>query len=104
MTDVTLLLGLFAVLWYGWDNLRAKEVARTLGRQACEATNVQFLDDTVAKKKSWLRRTVRGRIQLCRLYFFEYADASGSRHRGHIVLLGRRPSEVAMDTHHDVNV
>ncbi|GMR03752.1 MAG: hypothetical protein BMS9Abin22_255 [Gammaproteobacteria bacterium] len=99
MGDVILLLVVGLSVWYWWDGIRAKEVARKAGREACSQAEVQFLDDTVEKKKAWLRRDERGHIQLCRLYFFEFTRAGERRYQGRVVLLGKRVGEVEMDAY-----
>ena len=99
MNDIFLLLFILAIVIYWWDMLRTKEVARSAGLKACERASVQFLDDTVVSKKFWLRRNPRGRIQLCRLYLFEFTSDGSKRYQGRIVLLGQKVSEVDMDAY-----
>jgi hypothetical protein len=99
LTDLLILLGLGGGLWYWWDNLKAKEIARDAGREACSYAEVQFLDDTVVKRKAWLRRDEHGRMQLCRLYFFEFTRLGERRYLGRVVLLGKRVGEVEMDAY-----
>jgi hypothetical protein len=60
---------------------------------------VQFLDDTVALKKLWLRRAEDGRLQLCRIFFFEFTSDGAYRYHGRIVLSGKQVREVAMDAY-----
>lgn len=90
-----LLLG----VWYWWDTLRTKEAARLSGLHACQQAGVQFLDDTVQRKRLWLRRNQQGRLQLCRLYFFEFTSDGAQRYEGRIVVLGKQVQEVDMDAY-----
>ena len=95
-----LLVGmLVAITWYWWDTMQCKEIARLAGLQACRNAQVQFLDDTVALKKLWLRRGENGRLQLCRIFFFEFASDGMVRYHGRIVLTGKRVREVEMDAY-----
>jgi len=97
--DLLLLAALVATLWYWWDSTRCEELARRAGLDACQRASVQFLDDTVEKKRTWLRRDGRGRVQLCRLYFFEFTSDGSQRYAGRVVMLGHRPREVELDAY-----
>ena len=98
--ETLILVGiLLAVTGYWWDTMRCKELARRAGKQACLNAQVQFLDDTVELKKLWLRRGEHGRLQLCRLFFFEFASDGALRYQGRIVLTGKRVREVEMDAY-----
>lgn len=97
--DWIILTLIMLVLWYWWDTLQAKEIARKAGKNACESSAVQFLDDTVELKKFWLRRNSRGQLQICRLYFFEFSSDGAQRYSGRITLLGKKVREVEMDAY-----
>ena len=99
MGNVLLLAVCAALLAYWWDTMRCKEIARQAGIAACKQAQVQFLDDTVQHKKVWLRRNERGRLQLCRLFIFEFASDGVYRYSGRIVMLGARVQDVAMDAY-----
>jgi hypothetical protein len=97
--DVLWLALLCVGLWYWWDTVRTKEVARSAGLRACQKASVQFLDDTVERKRLWLRRNSLGQVELCRLYFFEFTSDGVERYQGRIVMLGQMVSEVEMDAY-----
>jgi len=97
LENILLLLLLGFLGWFWMDATRAKDIAREAGRSACKQAEVQFLDDTVAVKKTWLRRNKAGSIEICRLYFFEFARTGAQRYYGRVVLLGMRIGEVEMD-------
>lgn len=99
MKDFFLIFLLTAGLWYWWDTMRCKEISRRAGHQACSDGDVQFLDDTVEIKKIWLGRNRRGRIHLCRLFFFEFTSDGTERYSGRIVMLGKQVAEVEMDAY-----
>ena len=99
MGDGLLFFLLIASLWYWWDTLCTKEIARLAGLNACQQASVQFLDDTVERKKAWLRRDRIGSIQLCRLYFFEFSSDGAERYQGRITMLGHKVREVEMDAY-----
>lgn len=80
------LIGL--IVWFVWDSLKAREAAVSASRSACEAEGYQFLDDTVAIESMRPARNGDGRLQLRRVYGFEYSDTGLTRHKGSVVMLG----------------
>ncbi len=99
MGDVLWLAILCLGIWYWWDTVCAKEVARSASLRACQKASVQFLDDTVERKRLWLRRNSLGRVELCRLYFFEFTSDGTERYQGRIVMFGHHICEVEMDAY-----
>jgi hypothetical protein len=99
MNDFLLLALLGMGMWYWWDTVRTQEIARSAGLRACQQASVQFLDDTVERKRQWLRRNTQGRVQLCRLYFFEFTSDGTQRYQGRIVMFGQAVREVEMDAY-----
>jgi len=95
--DLGLIVALSAGLWYWWDTMRCNEIAAQRCRLMCESSAVQLLDSSVSRQRLWLRRNENGRIELCRLYSFEFSGDRESRHYGYVVLLGRRVVETSMD-------
>lgn len=99
MSDILFLATLGLGLWYWWDSVRTQEIARNAGLRACQQADVQFLDDTVERKRQWLRRNSQGRMQLCRLYFFEFSSDGAERYQGRVVMFGQAVREVEMDAY-----
>ena len=79
--------------------MQSKELARIAGKQICKRHDVQFLDDTVEKKKIWIRRNAQGRLEICRIFFFEFATDGAQRYQGRVVVLGKQVSDVNMDAY-----
>ena len=78
-----------AVTW--WSAARdAAERAEDLGREACAAAGVQWLDQTVHASGVRLRRGEDGRLGMERTFRFEYSEDGSDRHIGRLVLRGRR--------------
>ena len=74
-------------------------------QQKCANAGLQLLDATVTRQRSWLRRGSSGRIQICRLYSFDYyheasqgfdESAFGGRENAYIVLIGKQVVETNM--------
>lgn len=97
MTDFLLLLLLCAIAWYWWDTSYCNELALGHCRRYCEAADVQLLDASVVRRRVWLRRDDAGRVQLARIYSFDYYDGSDLRRAGYMVLLGRRVVETRLE-------
>ena len=96
---VFLILLLAAVAAYWWSTMQSKELAKNAGRRVCDRYNVQFLDETVELKKQWLRRNEQGKLEFCRLFFFEFATDGAERYQGRIIVLGKQVSDVEMDAY-----
>ena len=88
--DFIELLALFAAFIVGallWGNLRARETANAAIREACEAHNFFFLNDTVALESLWPGRDEIGHMRLRRVYSFEYSDTGHNRRRGMVIVV-----------------
>ena len=84
-------------LWFWRDSLGAREQARAASSRACQQTNVQLLDDTVALERLWWRRDRDGRLKLERLYVFEFTDTGQRRQVGSVLLVGWRVEVLHME-------
>lgn len=102
--DIVLLFLLAAGFLYWWDASRGKEIARRIGRRACETEGVQFLDDTVVLTRIALRRGVDDRPALYREYRFEFSVEGDRRYRGEIALLGQVLQRVALQPYPDTGL
>ncbi len=72
-----------------WSAARAgAERAEQVGRDACRAAGVQWLDQTVHASGVRLRRGVDGRLGFERSFRFEYSEDGSDRHVGRLVLRG----------------
>lgn len=103
MSEIVFIILLGLGSWYWWDSVRVQEIARTAGLRACQQAGVQFLDDTVVRKRQWLRRNYQGRLQFCRLYFFEFTSDGSTRYQGRVVMFGQAVREVEMDAYRITN-
>lgn len=82
------LLGMLAAGWLWLDSFRAREAGIRAVRAACDADELQLLDDTVALASLRPARDDAGRLRLRRVYRFEYSDTGDNRRNGQITLLG----------------
>ena len=82
------LLVLLACVWLLWDNLKAREAAVAASRDLCKAEGLQLLDDTVVMQSLRPVRGSGGRLNLKRIYVFEYSDTGNDRHKGSVTLIG----------------
>jgi hypothetical protein len=90
MLEIVILAALGAGGWFWWDSLKAREVANAAIRPACKAQGLLFLDDTVALAALRPSRNDAGRVQLRRVYRFEFSDTGHNRRAGAVTLLGSR--------------
>lgn len=84
------ILALGALAWLWLDSLKTREVAIGAARAACAAEELMLLDATVAIAGLKLARDDDGRLQLQRVYDFEYSDTGNNRLKGSVVMLGHR--------------
>jgi len=100
MDDLLLIILILAGIWYWWDTQQCNEIALFVCKKKCEAADLQLLDASVSRQRSWLRRGSNGYMQICRLYSFEYSDDQssdfGQRQQGYIVLIGKQVVETNM--------
>ncbi|MBB1060337.1 DUF3301 domain-containing protein [Marilutibacter spongiae] len=86
---VVMLLGAIGYAW--WNAARAAaEQAERLGREACRAAGVQWLDQTVHAHGLRLCRHEDGRLGLERSFRFDYSVDGEDRRSGRMVLRGDR--------------
>ena len=80
-----------ALAFAAWSAARAAaERAAQVGRDACAAAGVQWLDQSVHASGLRLRRGPDGRLGLERSFRFEYSHDGSDRHVGRLVLQGDR--------------
>jgi len=68
----------------------AAERAEALGRDACRAANVQWLDQSVHAAGLRLKRGENGWLGFERTFRFEYSYDGSDRHIGRLVLRGNK--------------
>ena len=74
-----------------WNAARAAaEYAKRLGRDACTAAQVMWLDESVHAAGIRVRRNEDGRLGFERSFRFEYSYDGVDRHVGRMVLRGDR--------------
>lgn len=89
MPTLLILMIVGAIGFALWNNARAAaERAEMLGREACRAANVQWLDQTVHASGIRLRRGHNGRLGFERSFRFDYSRDGSDRHVGRLVLRG----------------
>lgn len=85
---LTIIIGAVVLFWSAAR--RAAERAEQLGRDACRAAGVQWLDQTVHADGLRLRRGEDGWLGFERSFRFEYSENGSDRHIGRLVLHGHR--------------
>jgi hypothetical protein len=98
MANILFIAAIILIILWWLDSIRTKELARMAGLQVCQKNSVQFLDDTVVSKKIFLRRN-DGRLQICRVYQFEFCSDGADRYQGKISMQGHKVNEVTMDVY-----
>ena len=87
-TLLILMIALVAGFFFFSAARAAAERATEIGRDACHAAGVQWLDQSVHATGMRLRRRDDGWLGLERSFHFEYSEDGQDRHIGRVVLLG----------------
>ena len=91
MPSVILLMIAAAAAVAFWNAARAAaERAEALGRDACAAAGVQWLDQSVHAAGLRLYRRADGWLGMERTFRFDYSHDGSDRHSGRLVLRGGR--------------
>lgn len=90
MPTLLILMIVGAIGFAFWDRSRAAaDRATELGRNACRAADVQWLDQSVHATGLRLRRLPNGWLGFERSFRFDYSYDGVERHTGRMVLRGR---------------
>ena len=87
-TLLILMIALVAGFFFFSAARAAAERATEIGRDACHAAGVQWLDQSVHATGMRLRRRDDGWLGIERSFRFEYSEDGQDRHIGRLVLLG----------------
>ncbi len=101
MNEILILLLLFFIAWFIWSGIRSKEIACKIGEIQCQKNNVQFLDQTVERRKLSLSRDSRKNPCWFRSYHFEFATNGEHRYEGNIEMYGHQIKSITMDPYPD---
>jgi hypothetical protein len=102
MSNLSAILLLLLLGWFWLDSLRAREIALGICRAACDARNLQFLDQTVVLRRLGLSWGIEG-IRLRRVYRFDFSEEGVGRHSGYVVLRGIDLDELSFGLHGEVS-
>jgi len=90
MIEWLFLAALLLTAWLWWDSTQAREAAVSYAKATCAAEGLQFLDDTVSFTRLRPARNSEGRLQLQRVYAFEFSTTGNNRLPGSVVTLGKQ--------------
>lgn len=93
MIEIPLLLTLFALGFFWYNQMKALDAVRLAAKQLTIQKNWAFLDDSVMQKHISIKPH-RGRLALLREFQFEFSDTEAKRHQGTIIHHGQQVKEV----------
>ncbi len=99
LTDLLVLTLLVLMAAHWWGSLQIKEIALKRARQECKHLDLQLLDESVSLRALWLKRDDDGRIHFWRRYTFEFSSTGEDRYSGHIIMLGKRITDMHLEPH-----
>lgn len=103
MEELITLLLLFIFFWFIWSGIRCKEIATAAGLAHCQQHAVQFLDQTVERRKLYLTKDSRNNPCWYRSFHFEFATNGQYRYQGRIEMYGYHLKSIEMEPYPDSN-
>ena len=97
MTNLLIILFIALGVGFWLYNGRIREAAHQAAIKACQESYVQNLDGYVALKKVYFDKR-EGKIRFLRRYQFEFATDGARRYLGHVIMQGRWPVIVEMES------
>ena len=82
--------------------LRARDLKQLALKEAtkyCKDINLALLDESVALRGLKPARNSKGRLQLTRLYEFDFTSNGKDRYQGEIILAGRKVLHIKLAPH-----
>lgn len=98
MTNLLVILLIALAIGFWIYNGRIRESAFRAAQQACQDASVQNLDGYVALKKIYFDKNTDGKLRFLRRYQFEFATDGAQRYKGYIVMQGKWPVIVEMES------
>jgi len=97
LNDLILIALLLSAYLYWFNGQRVKEVALKAVRANCLNLEVQMLDEYVALNSIGLKRDQAGKMQVRRIFSFEFSSTGNERYNGACIMLGRRVESIQME-------
>lgn len=98
MTNLLVILCIALAVGIWIYNRRVQESAFKAAQKACQDASVQNLDGYVALKKVYFDKNTDGKRRFLRRYQFEFATDGAQRYVGHIIMQGKWPVIVEMES------
>ena len=92
---ILLIAGLVGIFFY---YSRVREAAYKAAVKVCQESGVQNLDGYVALKKIYFGKNPEDKLRLLKRYQFEFATTGSKRYLGHIIMQGKHPIIVEMES------
>ena len=98
MTNLFIILFIALGIGFWLYNGRIRESAHQAAIKSCEEAYVQNLDGYVALKRVYFDKNPDGKFRLLRRYQFEFTTTGARRYLGHVIMQGRWPVIVEMES------
>lgn len=94
LTDlfVLFLFALAGLYWYSAAGM--KQLALSAARDYCKKMDLQLLDESVALRALWFKRSPDGQLRVWRSYNFDFTSTGDDRYQGRIILLGKQITHI----------
>ncbi|MRX27631.1 DUF3301 domain-containing protein [Kangiella sp. HZ709] len=98
MDQLLIILTAALAVGFYFYNSRIREAAHRAAINACKESNVQNLDGYVSLKKIYFGRNPENQLRFLKRYQFEFATTGSKRYIGHIIMQGKHPIIVEMES------
>lgn len=95
--DIIFISFLLCAFFYWTHAQKVKEIALRATEDYCLAMEVQMLDAYIALSKLSFERDTQGKMQIRRLFTFEFSSTGYERYSGKITMLGNKVKTIVMD-------
>ncbi len=93
MLEIPVLLSLFLIAYFWYNQMQALDTARSVGKRITQQNQCFFLDDSVVQKKISIKSKA-GKLCFYREFEFEFSDVTASRNKGTIIHHGQQVTEI----------
>jgi Protein of unknown function (DUF3301) len=98
MIDDIIFISLLLCAFLYWTTAqKVKEIALRATEDYCFAMEVQMLDAYIALNKLGFERDNLGKMQIRRLFTFEFSSTGYERYSGTIIMLGNKVKSIVME-------
>lgn len=99
LSDLVALLALCLGIYHIWKSQGQRERSLQAVKKHLQSQQLQLLDDNIALRALWCKRSAQGGLALWRRYHFEFSAQGDERYQGRIITLGEQIESIELQPH-----